>query len=169
MSEVETIVLDACSLINLINGGNFDAVLGLSNKILTIGEVVYNEVAKIPSQKRIIDSKIASGELQVLNEDIPLEVWESFQGRHELGDGETECLCFARLLGHKVCCDDKLARKALVGEFGSQNLIGSLRLLKWSVEQKIIPCNEARFSYLEMKLKGGFLPTNVPHNYFCAV
>ena len=78
---------------------------------------------------------------------------------HGLGDGETECLsiCIARP-GSLLCCDDRKAREVAKGLLGPGRVIGSLRLLKWSVTAGLISAGEAYNKYDAMKNTGGFLP-----------
>lgn len=167
MKQKETIILDACSLINLMNGGQLDAVLALSNVRFIVGEAVYLEVAEVQEQKNILDTKVGRGEITIYREEIPVDLLDENNGKYGLGDGEIECICISRLTGFHVCCDDKNARKAITNEVGDSLLLGSLRLLKKAVNAGQILCKEARNSYLEMMRLGGFLPKNVSADYFC--
>ena len=54
--------------------------------------------------------------------------------------------------------------KSFVGE---DRVIGSLRLLRWCVEETVISCDEAHAFALQMIKAGGFLP-DMGHEFFCS-
>lgn len=90
----------------------------------------------------------------------------SILGAYRLGAGETECVAIAAGTDHYVCCDDRRAR-AMAGEIiGVDRVFGTVRLLRWCVEQQRIDCTEARRLLRAMRESGGFLP-DTPQNYFC--
>lgn len=167
MNKQSVIVFDSCSLINLINGNQLDAILLLPGFTFIIGELVYAEVSKIPFQKIIVDKKIASNEIHLFAGELPLDLLSNLFAKFCLGDGETECICISSVYGYRICSDDNKARKAIISEVGLDNLMGSLRLLKMAVSHNVIICRDAKFSYLEMKLKGAYLPNNIEDSYFC--
>jgi predicted nucleic acid-binding protein len=167
MDKTINIVFDSCSLINLINGNQLGAVLKLPGFSFYVGPAVYNEVSKKQSQKEIIDKAIEDQSIFLWKKEINLE----FVGRlfltYNLGDGETESIAMCHEDMLYICCDDRQARSAAAKELTESMVMGSLRLLKMTVEQDIIKCTEAKFCYLEMMLKGGFLPKKIEDNYFC--
>ena len=160
------ILFDACSVINLVNGNQFNSVLSLAGYDFFIGPAVYNEVAEVEYQKKIIDDFIASGKIQLWEEEIGINLLSRLYSKYGLGDGETESITICIGSNLLFCCDDNKARNAGKVEFGETRVMGSLRLLKLAVSENIIKCNDAEFSYLEMKFKGGWLP-KIDHAYFC--
>jgi predicted nucleic acid-binding protein len=100
-----------------------------------------------------------AGQLFLVDEsDIPAELFLDLLTRFNLGEGETECLTVCNLGNFTFCCDDARARAACVELFGSERVIGSLRLLRWAVEDGLVSREEAFDAYERMKRAGGFLP-----------
>lgn len=83
-----------------------------------------------------------------------------------LGPGETECLAVAEKMGFAICTDDGLARRAALQLLGSNRLIGTARILRWSVQYQIMPCTEAADKFEVMKQEGGYLPV-LDNGFFC--
>lgn len=166
MVKPENIILDACSIINLINGDQIINALNLTGTKFFIGQAVYNELAKVHTQKVIIDTLINEGILIMLDVDIDVDLLISLYKEYNLGDGETESMVLCKQLGFALCCDDRKARKASNDVIGEKSVMGSLRLMKFAVIEELIVCTDAELSLVKMKLEGGFLP-NVGHGYFC--
>jgi len=167
LTDLKEIVLDACSLINLMNSDRLETVLNLANTKYYISQAVYNEVAKITSQKTEVDKYITDGKLNVWKQNINVGLLAHLFDTYGLGDGETESTAICKENNFLLCCDDKKARTAAQKEITDAHLMGSLRLLKHAVIENIIKCTEAQVSYIEMVVKGGFLPKNVENDYFC--
>lgn len=168
MTNTIDIALDTCSLVNLMNGNQLDAVLSISNKSFVISPSVYKETTKIPTQKEVIDEYLASGQLRISESELDVSLLSNLYENYNLGDGETESIAICKNNPSTLlCCDDKKARTAAGKEMDSTNIIGSLRLLKIAVGEEIIKCTDAQISYLEMKFKGGFLPKGIDNHYFC--
>lgn len=107
------------------------------------------------------------GLIHFLNDDkIEADRFLSLLDAYRLGAGETECVAIAAETDHHICCDDRRARRMAAETIGSDRVFGTVRLLKWCVEQDRIGCNEARELLREMRERGGFLP-DTPQSYFC--
>ncbi len=159
---------DTSLLINLTNCNALDYILQLPNKSITIGDMVYLECKKIRS---IIDIHISNGNIQIQNTNIiTLKQFGEIKNKYNLGDGETECLCFGILIPSvDICTDDKKARDSIAKELkGNDRIVGSLSFLKECVSFKILECVKAYSCYLEMKEKGAFLP-DIPKDFFCDI
>lgn len=87
---------------------------------------------------------------------------------HDIGDGELESISICEATDRAFCTDDAAARRLATDLLGAANVMGSLRLLKLSVEASLLVCTEAFAGYNEMRDRGGFLP-NLPNDFFCAV
>ena len=151
------LIIDASSIINLENAGALEIVARLENRNLCLSPLVIGECQPTCA------AKLAELEQQhavwfVDPEKVSAEVFLELLEDHELGEGETECLALA--LGHQFvfCCDDQKARQIGIGLIGADRVVGSLRLLKWCVEDGHLSVGEAFALYERMKAAGGFLP-----------
>lgn len=97
---------------------------------------------------------------------LPLENFLELMETSPLGDGEIECIALANLLNMGVCSDDRKARLLASAHRGEQNVIGSIRLLRWCVEAEIITCTNAFEIFQNMLESGGFLP-QTSQDFFC--
>jgi predicted nucleic acid-binding protein len=150
-----------------MNSDRLESVLNVKYLRLYIGQAVLREAAKIVSQKEIIDYFTSSGKLIIWSNNISVSLVTRLIAVYGLGDGETESIAICIENGFSLCCDDKKARSAAQNEITGNLVMGSLRLLKLAVSEKVIKCTEAQISYLEMVIKGGFLPKNIAEDYFC--
>lgn len=151
-----------------MNGDRLQSVLNISYIQYYLGPAVYNEVSRVKSQKNKIDDFIESGKIIKFDKEIDIHLISRLYDEYKLGDGETESICICIEESFLICCDDRKARNASEKELTKSNVIGSLRLLKMAVTNNIIKCNDAENSYFEMLLKGGFLPKDIEHSYFCS-
>jgi predicted nucleic acid-binding protein len=100
-----------------------------------------------------------AGKLAFVNPvDVPAETYLDLLLTHELGEGETECIALALTHSYVFCCDDAKARSVATDLIGIDRVVGSLRLLKWTVESGLTSSEEAFSFYQSMKAAGGFLP-----------
>jgi predicted nucleic acid-binding protein len=107
------------------------------------------------------------GLINFLDDDqIDAERFLALLDAHRLGAGETECVAIAADTDHYVCCDDRRARTMAAGIIGAKRVFGTVRVLRWCVEQRLIDCTEARRLLRVMRESGGFLP-DTPQTYFC--
>lgn len=159
------IILDACSIINLVNATGLEACAGLERCELYVGPIVFGECSEGSAQELI--SLINSGRiLQLPDDEIPIDTFLDMLAEHNLGEGETECIAGASISDFIVCSDDGRARYIGRTLLGQNRVIGSARLLKWCVEEDILICTEASSHFSIMKDMGGFLPT-LADAFFC--
>ncbi|MGE0567308.1 MAG: hypothetical protein AB7O73_05110, partial [Bacteroidia bacterium] len=151
-----------------MNSDSHETVLNLVNTTINISQAVYKEIAKIESQKIEVDKQVSAAKLGIWKQNINVGLLSHLFDTYSLGDGETESTAICIENSFSLCCDDKKARSAAQKEITDARLMGSLRLLKHAVIENIIKCTDAQISYIEMKVKGGFLPKNVENNYFCS-
>jgi predicted nucleic acid-binding protein len=151
------IVIDASSVINLSNAHALELVARLDNCTIWLPPLVLGEC----------HSECVAELLRLKNEhvihfvepdSIPAESYLELLSQHELGEGETECLAICLAQPHTFCCDDRRARAVGALLLGEDRVVGTLRLLKWSVSAARITDDEAFALYEAMKAAGGFLP-----------
>lgn len=160
------IILDSCSIINLINGEVFDKIFSLKNYCFYLGLIVQEECYKEPEQIPIIDLAISSKKLLLIEEDIELSKYKEYKKKYNLGDGETESIISAKDHNMTIASDDNMARKSAIIEIGEENVVGTIYLLREMVRQNLIQCDESIESLLIMKIRGGFLPL-IGTDYLC--
>lgn len=159
------ILLDASSILNLVNGGTLDLVCELPHKFY-VGPIVYGECTERQPCPEL-DEMISKGKIKLLAGGIiPVSVFASLHTKYGLGDGETECLAYGKVLNYKVCTDDRKARESVIAELSKLSLTGSLGLLKEAAEANLITCSDANKSLRTMKASGGFLPS-IDATFFC--
>jgi len=153
------IILDSCSLINLSNAKVLDKIFYLEGISFIIPFAVLDECKSI---KGHLDQLINEEILLLDEETIDIKTYEEILNKYKLGDGETECISLCKITGHIMCSDDNRARKSGIKELGNENVIGSLRLLNYLSQERIISCSELSTAYYLMKSSGGFIPNLNP-------
>jgi predicted nucleic acid-binding protein len=144
-------IFDASAMLNLAHGEVLGRVL-----IAHVGPQVRRECGSIAS---VVDILIDTGKLILLNDsDLPAARFLALLDCYGLGAGETECLTFAELGDHIVCCDDRRARMMIARELGAKRVIGSLGLLVRAMHCKLLTSVAAFGAYEQMRQRGGFLP-----------
>lgn len=156
-------LLDACSFINfyysrLLLSEN----LGLQDcpDQICIGELVCEEVKAEADQYDSLVGLVGVGYIEVLpSELIDFFEFEKIKVSHRLGDGETECMLWARkCIDIVVCTDDRKARRDISAEIGSHRVTGTIGLLRKMVDCCVISRRDAYEAYRHMMNGGGFLP-----------
>ena len=164
---MEYIVIDTCSIVNLINSNLAHEVLGDENYTFIVGPIVRLELSKEARQLPEIARLENEGLLKYYEKPIDITLFSLLIYEFGLGDGETECITIASLEQFKMCSDDRRAKKAAEKKIGQASCYGSIAALKKAVENNKLICSVANAGYVEMKNKGGFLPSNIDHTYFC--
>jgi predicted nucleic acid-binding protein len=151
------IVLDACTLINLVNGEVLDRVLDLPDCQFLVSPIVREE---LPSVAEAVDHAVESGRLSFVDDEIisAREFAAAKQVMH-LGNGETECILAAEKLECHVACDDRQARQKAKDRLGDPNrVIGSIGLLRMLYGAELLTQEQAFVAYGLMRDRGGYLP-----------
>lgn len=161
------IVLDSSAIINLINGGCIDKIISCSSHNYYVGDLITDNEILDPVQKLVLESLIEKGQIILLASTISASTVMQLQIKHGLGLGETECMAICTSTGFSICTDDRKARKCSKKEIDEKKVIGSLYLLRDAVLSGILCCDEVLNAYLQMKIKGGFLPSGLTSDYFC--
>ena len=159
------VVMDACSVINLQNGGVLEIVCSLVAINVQIGPIAGGECSEELAETLAVLHD--AGLIQYLT-DTPLDadMFLKFVDEHRLGDGEAECIMLADLDAETmVCCDDMRGRRKAQAILGEERIVGSIGLLKRAVAHDLISGPQAFASYELMKAAGGFLP-DFDNEYF---
>jgi len=159
------IVLDACSIINLLNGEVLQKVVSIQGINFYVGEYLYDEEILDVPQKLKVQSLIVNNFISIIESSVSVSQFKALKDTYELGDGETECIAICLNTGYNIATDDKKARESAHTELGDK-VVGSLFLLRESVRTGMLSCDDAKTSFQLMKHKGGFLP-KIDLDYFC--
>lgn len=119
------IVLDACSIINLINGDVLQKVILLNDKRFYVGEYLYDEEILDISQKLKVQTLVQNSCITLLQSTITLTQFSILKNKYDLGNGETECIAICKNTGYFIATDDKKARSNASTELGGAKVIGS--------------------------------------------
>lgn len=151
------LIIDASSIINLANAGALSTVATLAGRTICVSPLVVLECE--PTCAAELLQLQHAGLIKFVDPDeISADAFLDLLDRHDLGEGETECLALLQGSAMVFCCDDGRARNVGIGMVGAERVVGSLRLLKWSVSEGIMSGDEAFSFYETMKAAGGFLP-----------
>lgn len=153
------VIMDACSIINLHNGGVLRDICRIEGLHIQVGPIVGGECSE--DCALAIANLHTDGDLEYLEDNV-LEIDEflKFVEETKLGDGESECILLANLNDHSsICCDDRRGRIMGAELLGEDRVFGSLKLLKIAVQNDIIQPIEAFEAFELMRAAGGFLPT----------
>jgi predicted nucleic acid-binding protein len=159
------IILDACTIINLINGEVLQEISLISNHTIYICDNILEEEILDSAQKLFIEALIIKGHVKLLESDVTLAEFTSLSSRYNLGFGELECLALCKKHFFHIATDDANARKFAKAELGTEKVIGSLYLIRDAVRNLALNEQEAKNAFKMMKIKGGFLP-NIEDSYF---
>lgn len=159
------VILDACTLINLINGASLQTVLSIPEFSFFVGDILLDSEILNPAQKLIIDAHISKGHIVKLTSIITLQEFLIVKQKFDLGDGETEGIALCKKGKYSFASDDWKARRSGVIEIGDAKVIGTLFLLRETVRQSLMTIQEAISCIQLMKQKGAFLP-EVGESYF---
>lgn len=160
------ILVDSSSVINLFNAEVLDLFCRLDRCEFLLPPLVFGECNE-PCAAELVHLQ-AEGCLAFVNDDaVDADYFLTLVEAHGLGAGETECIAVAAAsTDYVICCDDLKARETASGILGPGRVVGTLRLLRWCVEDVILKCDQAFEFFQLMKEKGGFLP-NTPQDFFC--
>jgi predicted nucleic acid-binding protein len=149
-------IFDASALLNLAHGDVLSCILQIPSLIAHVGPQVRHECSSIALR---LDTQIDAGQLILLDDDyLPAASFLALLEHYGLGAGETECLAFAKLGDHIVCCEDRRARMMIANELGQKRVIGSLGLLVQAMHCKLLTLETAFAAYEQMRRRGAFLP-----------
>lgn len=150
------IILDASTLINLVNGGVLSHAFRLPGVRFLISEMVVDEARTIAG---VVNEAVAAGLLELVDGDmITMSAFTRAKNEMNLGDGETECILAAELVPSDFACDDWTARTFARNRLGHSRVTGSIGLLQQAVKASILLPEDASAAYKLMIACGGYLP-----------
>lgn len=150
------VVLDASTLINLVNGEALVAVASLPGRHFQVSAVVRGESKTVA---QALDAAVDAGALGWVDDTkITASQFAAAKADWQLDDGETECILAAEALGCAVASDDLAARKVVTARMGTDRLLGSIGLLRLAILAGTMSPDQAFSSYRLMLARGGFLP-----------
>lgn len=157
------IIIDASTLINLVNGEALSHIFYLPETHFLISGMVVDESKTIASG---VNRAIDSGFLSLVDENrISMSDFIKAKAELNLGDGETECILAAEAIPCHFACDDRAARKCAQSRLGFAKVIGSIGLLQMAVKAGVLRPEEAAAAYKNMIGHGGYLPTLSPNHF----
>lgn len=160
------LILDACTIINLINGQALDKVAQMLSYTFYISDFLLEQELLSNSHKIFIEALLLQGKITLITSDTALSEFTGLKSKYNLGDGETECIALCKKHNYSIATDDRKARINAVKELSEDRVVGSLYLLREAVRNNILTCEQGVTSYLLMKAEGGFLP-KVDEKYLC--
>jgi predicted nucleic acid-binding protein len=158
-------LFDTCSVINLVNADALELACTLGGVEWWLPPTVVDE-AGTTCAAALLDLQQRGRIRFVDDHEVDGDRYLALLEEHKLGAGETECLAISLTTDHHICCDDRKARRAAVTLIGQERVFGTVRLLRWCVEQRLIVCSEAKRLLRTMREMGGFLP-DTPQTFFC--
>lgn len=158
-------LLDACSIINLVNAGVLATACSLRKVEWWVPPIVEAEVDGT-CRDAVAEVRRTQRLFAVDDTGVDAELYLKLLDEHGLGAGETECMAVALVEGHSICCDDRRARRVAETLLGPDRVFGTVRLLRCCVQEELIACAQARALLLDMRQRGGFLP-DTPQTFFC--
>lgn len=161
------IILDTCSIVNIINGDFIDHLMIHPTHNFYVGESLFEYELLNPTQKIVIGLLVSSRQIKLLPEDISISDFQKYYLKYDLGLGETESIILCKKLGYAICTDDLKARKSSTVELGKKNVVGTLFLIKECVKSKVITCDQALSIYKRILICGGYVPKGLTADYFC--
>ena len=160
-------VIDASAVINLHNADALGLLGRLEGRKFWITPIVVDECE--PSCSNELAVEMSSNRIgYISNEKLSAERFLMLLDEHTLGLGETESIVACEALGFGFCCDDKQARTLGKALLGDSFVVGTIRVLRWCVQDNLIACKEAFNLFLAMRACGGFLPKSTKRGNFCA-
>ena len=159
------VVLDACTLINLMNGKVLQTITRIPGCSFFVGENLREQEILNSAQILMLEALVSTGDIRLLESSITLQEFIALKKKYDLGDGETESIALCKHFGYIFGCDDRKARRSANKELGSGYVIGSLFLLREAHRHELLTLEEVLNAVDLMKQKGGFLPS-VPEAYF---
>lgn len=150
------VILDACTLINLVNGDALSTVAALPGREFQVSRVVREESKTVATA---MQAAVDAGALKWVDDStISAKQFADAKAEWNLDDGETECILAAEALGCLVASDDFAARSIITERLGASRLTGSIGLLRQAITANALTPKQALESYQLMRERGGFLP-----------
>ncbi len=160
------VIIDACSIINLSNANALDVTCRLARcRFWVCPGVIIECRAELAARLFALNAEGAIG--FITDEEIPATRVLELLDQYGLGAGETESIAACEARNYALCSDDGPARRLAGRLLGPSCVTGSVRLLRWCVEEQLVQCEVAFRLFGIMLARGGFLPA-MRQDFFCA-
>jgi hypothetical protein len=160
------LIIDACSLINLNNADVLAVTCRLARcRFWVCPGVIIECRAEMVARLFALNAEGVIGFID--DGQMPATRILELLDQYGLGPGETESIAACEVFGYGLCSDDGPARKLAGRLLGPPRVTGSLRLLRWCVEEQLVMCEAAFSLYGIMRACGGFLPS-MRQDFFCS-
>ena len=160
------VIIDACSIINLSNADALDVTCRLARCHFWVCPGVIIECrAELAARLFALNAEGVIG--FITDEEMPATRVLELLDQYGLGAGETESIAACEARDYALCSDDGPARRLAGQLLGPPRVTGSLRLLRWCVEEQLVQCEVAFRLFGIMLSRGGFLPA-MRQDFFCA-
>lgn len=167
--EPTSVLLDACSLLNLYATGHFEQILRESDMRFAVDEYVMRAEAlyilkggsgsdagerTAINLKRVVELAL----LEVVEITGTAEAEAFLDLAIHLDDGEARTLAISGNRNWGVATDDRKARRVAALSMPHVQVFGTLQLIKGWAETKKVPSAELRRILLNIKERGNFVP-----------
>jgi predicted nucleic acid-binding protein len=160
------VIIDACSLINLGNAGALDVTCRLARcRFWVCPGVIIECRAELAARLFALQAEGVIG--FITDAEMPAARVLELLDQYGLGAGETESIAACEARNYALCSDDGPARRLAGQLLGPPRVTGSLRLLRWCVEEQLVQCEMAFSFFGAMLARGGFLPS-MGQEFFCS-
>ena len=166
-SDRQTVLLDACTLLNLYATGCLAEILaGLDYRFGVVAYVVRSEALFIerpdhvpPDREQVdVDGLVERRLIEVVEIEGEPEAELFLQLALELDDGEARTLAIAASRGWSVATDDRKAQRVAARECPQVKLFRSLELLKEWSDVNTIDAVRIRELLLNIRDRANFIP-----------
>lgn len=135
MLSNDPVLIDTCTLVNLLASGELELLLSSLSSICMVSEAVSRESLflradqeNVPHQRIALEPLFASGILHACQAESPEEEARYVSFATELDDGEAMSLAISSVRGYGLATDDRKARR-LANEIGSVPLFSTAEIL----------------------------------------
>jgi predicted nucleic acid-binding protein len=152
------LTIDACAVMNLVNGGEAEHWLARIHSRPHVTPVVEGECTGKTQTEKAFHALLEAELLERSDAQVSADALTSFITEHDLGAGESEAILSCIESGRHLWSDDKRARTVGTTILGEARVAGTLRVMKSLVQLEDLTADSAFQAYGRMRAAGGFLP-----------
>lgn len=151
-----SLIIDSCSLINVVKAGLADELKNDPCLQLVVGPVVREEVWRTPNDGRVLVPRTLVTDI---HEEVDASELVELMDRCLIGPGEAEAIILADRLNLFLFCDDRRGRRVASDLFGEDRVIGTLGLALHLARES--GCVQQLYErYDNARAEGAFLPSH---------
>lgn len=159
------LVIDACALINLINGKIAHECATAIEPNLSVTSSIRAECLVNSQTANDLQQLIDEEQIDFIDEVVTAEQVLAFMDEHRLGAGESEAILVCCELSKHFWSDDRRARERAIELLTSDCVVGTAGVLRDLVGARELSKDEATNAYQLMCELGGYLP-KFPDSFF---